>query len=108
MVRAHLETNHDLLGNPLWKSEHIQCILSEHGIVAIQRHESSPLDTMAKLNIPRDLADNLLIVDDETFPNQLSSTRLRTALRQGRSIRFCTPDAVIDYIEEHQLYNASS
>ena len=34
----------------------------------------------------------------------MSSTRLRDALRQGRSIRYCTPDPVVDYILRNGLY----
>jgi hypothetical protein len=60
------------------------------------------------------------VIDDETCPNNVSSTRLRypplsassthslpafrTAIRRGESIKYCTEDAVIDYINAHGLY----
>lgn len=34
----------------------------------------------------------------------ISSTRIRQRIREGKSIRYLTPDSVIDYIEKHQLY----
>jgi len=34
----------------------------------------------------------------------ISSSRLREAIRNGKSIRYRTPPAVIEYIERHQLY----
>lgn len=36
----------------------------------------------------------------------ISSTDIRERLREGRSARFLMPDAVIDYIEQNQLYFA--
>ncbi|WP_085508933.1 nicotinate-nucleotide adenylyltransferase [Thalassobacillus devorans] len=37
---------------------------------------------------------------------EVSSTMLRKRLNQGREIRYLTADGVIDYIKEHQLYEA--
>ncbi|HVP58673.1 MAG TPA: nicotinate-nucleotide adenylyltransferase [bacterium] len=36
----------------------------------------------------------------------ISSTAVRDRLRQGRSVRFLTPDAVIAYIRRHRLYGS--
>lgn len=36
----------------------------------------------------------------------ISSTDIRARMREGRSARFLMPDAVIDYIEQNQLYFA--
>ena len=36
----------------------------------------------------------------------ISSTEIRERLRQGQSARFLTPDSVIEYIEQNQLYFA--
>ena len=37
---------------------------------------------------------------------QISSTDLRRRLREGRSIRYLTPDAVVNYLHQHRLYVA--
>ena len=39
-----------------------------------------------------------------TIPLDISATLLRRKIVQGESVRFLTPDAVIDYIEQHGLY----
>jgi nicotinic acid mononucleotide adenylyltransferase len=91
-------------GEPLWKPEHLQAILNDYGIVTLDRHNASPLITLSKLPIPRELDANLIVINDEAFPNQLSSTLLRAALKEGRSIRYCTPDPVVQYISENSLY----
>ena len=38
----------------------------------------------------------------------LSSSRIRTLLRQGKSVRFLVPDAVYDYIRSQNLYNKAA
>lgn len=38
---------------------------------------------------------------------ELSSSVIRRRVRAGRSIRYQTPEAVIGYIEQHELYQAS-
>ena len=35
---------------------------------------------------------------------EISSTLLRERVRKGRSIRFLTPDPVIEYINKHRMY----
>src|SRR5690606_17427060 len=37
-------------------------------------------------------------------PLDVSSTLLREKIAQGRSLRYLIPDAVIDYIRQHNLY----
>ena len=34
----------------------------------------------------------------------ISSTELRARVAEGKPIRYLVPDAVIDYVERHQLY----
>jgi len=48
------------------------------------------------------LRDSLLAVDIP--PMDISSTDIRSRVRDGRSIRDCVPEQVIAYIEEHNLY----
>ena len=40
----------------------------------------------------------------DTIKNNLSSTFVREKIKAGKSIRYLTPDEVISYIKEHQLY----
>lgn len=40
----------------------------------------------------------------DTITSNLSSTFVREKIKEGKSIRYLTPDEVITYIEKHQLY----
>ena len=40
----------------------------------------------------------------DTIKSNLSSTFVREKIKEGKSIRYLTPDEVITYIKEHQLY----
>ena len=40
----------------------------------------------------------------DTIKSNLSSTFVREKIKNGKSIRYLTPDEVITYIKEHQLY----
>ncbi|KAK6043568.1 hypothetical protein COOONC_18927, partial [Cooperia oncophora] len=50
---------------------------------------------------------NIYIIEDETFPNDLRCSRIRTALRRGESVKYCLDDDVIEYINEHNLYRTT-
>ncbi|GMR48762.1 hypothetical protein PMAYCL1PPCAC_18957, partial [Pristionchus mayeri] len=89
----------DLLpdGSRLWEEKDVKEIVEEFGIVVYNRRCSSPFETLSRLGLS-------LEKSDQTFPHQMSSTLLRRAVAEGSSIRYCTPDEVIDYIEEKGLY----
>ena len=48
------------------------------------------------------ILDRVIIA--ETPLIEISSTGIRHAIKVGQSVRYKLPDAVIDYISEHQLY----
>ncbi len=41
-------------------------------------------------------------------PQSVSSTAIRRLLQSGRSVRYLTPDSVIDYIDRHGLYRPAA
>jgi nicotinate-nucleotide adenylyltransferase len=45
------------------------------------------------------------ILIEELRPLDISSTEIRSLLQSGRSARYLMPEAVLDYIETHRLYN---
>jgi nicotinamide mononucleotide adenylyltransferase len=45
-------------------------------------------------------------VVQEWITNEVSSTRIRRALRRKETVKFFVPDSVIDYIEREGLYKA--
>ena len=72
----------------------------------LEREGASPKTTLGKLSLASKHHSNIFLIQDPAFPNGVSSTRLRDALRQGKSIRYCTPDPVVDYILENNLYRS--
>ncbi|KAL3098927.1 hypothetical protein niasHT_024682 [Heterodera trifolii] len=90
----------------LWQVSHLQEIFEQFGLIVIQRAGANARDTLSSpdLHFLQQLIANAAIIEDATFPNAMASSRLRAALRHGQSIRYCTPDAVVQYIQEHRLY----
>lgn len=87
----------------LWSDEHIRDILTQHGILVVKRAGSEDIAGVhAVLN--EEQASRGLTTLDEWMPNGISSTLLRQALKEGKSIKYWTPDAVIDIINSHGLY----
>ncbi|KHJ78107.1 hypothetical protein OESDEN_22273, partial [Oesophagostomum dentatum] len=51
---------------------------------------------------------NIYVIEDETFPNDLRCSRIRTAIRRGESVKYCLDDDVIEYIHDHNLYQTAT
>lgn len=51
-----------------------------------------------------EIKDNPSITMTDTPVMELSSTFLRKAIKEGKSVKFYTPDAVIDFIDKKGLY----
>lgn len=69
------------------------------GEVADWIAEKRVTDKAELLNAP---AGHLYIAEMTLLP--VAATDMRSALRSGHSIRYLTPDAVVDYIQYHHLY----
>lgn len=50
-------------------------------------------------------AHNVIVVEDPVATD-ISSTKLRQQMAEGRSIRYLTPDAVIDYMRACRVYDS--
>ncbi|MFH4976409.1 hypothetical protein AB6A40_003118 [Gnathostoma spinigerum] len=95
-------------GKNLWEPSDIAEIVRDFGLVILARTNSHPHETLKKLPFLEGPLTNVYCYEDEVMPNNLSSTRLRTALRNGESIKYCTEDAVVDYILSNKLYFGGS
>lgn len=82
-------------------------ILGEYGLICIQRDQANTADLIAKNALMSKHISNIHVVD-QWMNDITSSTALRFALSKGFSIRFLTPDPVIDYIYKHDLYDAAT
>lgn len=70
----------------------------------LARRDADPLQTLSKLGYNGQSLANVFIFEDVALPNDISSTRLRAAVRRGESIKYCTTDSVVEYIRKHKLY----
>ncbi|XP_072282153.1 nicotinamide/nicotinic acid mononucleotide adenylyltransferase 1 isoform X2 [Pyxicephalus adspersus] len=96
------------LGTPnLWKPEHIVEIVSSFGLVCITRMGSDARKFIYESDILWKYRNNIHLVE-EWITNDISSTKVRRALRRGMSVRYLLPDPVLDYIKNHDLYSEES
>ncbi|XP_011055066.1 PREDICTED: uncharacterized protein LOC105146473 [Acromyrmex echinatior] len=102
-IQIKLLCGADLLG--LWLEEDIDAIVGEHGLVVITREGSNPNKFIYDSDILSKHMNNICIVT-EWIPNEVSSTRIRRALKRGESVRYLLQDSVIDYIYKHEIYDA--
>ncbi|GFN75675.1 nicotinamide/nicotinic acid mononucleotide adenylyltransferase [Plakobranchus ocellatus] len=87
----------------LWDEEDIEYIVGSHGLVVITRCGSDPQKFIYESDILTKYQENIVIVTEWIF-NDISSTKVRRALRRGESVKYLVQDSVIDYIRKHQLY----
>lgn len=91
----------------LWKSEDIAQIAGHYGLVCITRAGSDAHKFIYDSDVLWRHRSNIHLVPD-WVTNDISSTKVRQALRRGQSIRYLVPDLVQEYIEQHSLYSAES
>ncbi|VDL67009.1 unnamed protein product [Nippostrongylus brasiliensis] len=85
----------------------IKELLQRHGLIVVKRGRTHPSQTVYLTDILRQYQKNIYIIEDETFPNDLRCSRIRTALRRGESVKYCLDDDVIEYINRNNLYRES-
>ena len=86
-----------------WTNNEIEYIVKNFSILVRARHRSNPWKCIKYHPILQKYRKNIHVVTDN-IPFELSSTDIRNAVKSGNSIKFCVDDAVIQYIEENNLY----
>ncbi|XP_020829870.1 nicotinamide/nicotinic acid mononucleotide adenylyltransferase 1 [Phascolarctos cinereus] len=91
----------------LWKLEDIATIVGKYGLVCITRSGNNAEKFIYESDILWKHRNNIHLVN-EWITNDISSTKIRRALRRGQSIRYLVPEPVQQYIEKHNLYSSES
>ncbi|XP_064973616.1 nicotinamide/nicotinic acid mononucleotide adenylyltransferase-like isoform X3 [Musa acuminata AAA Group] len=87
----------------VWILDQVRTICQNFGIVCIRREGKDIEKIISTDEILHENKNNIFSVD-EIVPNQISSTRVRDCIRRGLSVKYLTPDEVIDYIKDQKLY----
>ncbi|XP_015838668.1 nicotinamide/nicotinic acid mononucleotide adenylyltransferase 3 isoform X2 [Tribolium castaneum] len=110
-VQIKLLCGADLLesfGTPgLWSDDDIEAIVGQHGLVVITRSNTNPNEFIYNSDVLTKYMSNITIVT-EWIQNEVSSTKIRRALRRGESIKYLIPEKVVDYIHKHNLYGSKT
>ncbi|KAH7908941.1 Nucleotidylyl transferase [Hygrophoropsis aurantiaca] len=103
-VRIMLLAGSDLISTMsepgVWSHTDLDHILGRYGTFIIERAGSGmdqATDSLARWR------HNIYLIP-QLIQNDVSSTKVRLFLRRGLSVRYLLPAAVVDYIEENNLY----
>ncbi|XP_075426253.1 nicotinamide/nicotinic acid mononucleotide adenylyltransferase 3 isoform X2 [Ascaphus truei] len=91
----------------LWKAEHVKDLMGAFGLVCVSRSGQDSLHLIQQTDHLALLQHHIHLVQ-EWIPNEISSTRVRWALRTGLSVKYLLPDSVISYINKHGIYAEQS
>lgn len=91
----------------LWAEEDMDIILGHYGLACVQRNQTDTADLISKNPFMSKHSKKIRTVD-QWMNDITSSTSLRYALSKGFSIRYLTPDPVIEYIYSNNLYDVPS
>ncbi|XP_058807795.1 uncharacterized protein LOC131673650 isoform X2 [Phymastichus coffea] len=90
----------------LWAEEDIAEIVGTYGLIVITREGSNPYKFIYDSDVLSKYLHNIQIVT-EWIPNEVSSTRIRRALKRGESVKYLLQDPVIDYVYKYGIYGAT-
>ncbi|KAK0486164.1 hypothetical protein IW261DRAFT_1453979 [Armillaria novae-zelandiae] len=107
-VRVMLLAGSDLIGTMsepgVWSYQDLDHILGRYGCLIVERAGSDmdqATDSLARWR------HNIYLIS-QLIQNDVSSTKVRLFIRRGLSVRYLLPTPVVDYIEQHGLYQEDS
>ncbi|KAF2198424.1 Nucleotidylyl transferase [Delitschia confertaspora ATCC 74209] len=84
----------------VWAQEDLTRILGHYGAFILERSGTDIDDALASL---QQFRDNIHVMQ-QLIQNDVSSTKIRLFRKRGMSIRYLIPDKVVEYIDQHGLY----
>jgi len=87
----------------LWNTDDLTTIVRDYGIVVISREGSNPEKFIYNSDLLTRYQHNIHIIT-EWIANEVSSTKIRTSVRRGNSVKYLVPDPVIEYVQKNKLY----
>ncbi|ODM96475.1 Nicotinamide/nicotinic acid mononucleotide adenylyltransferase 1 [Orchesella cincta] len=90
----------------LWAEDDMVKLARDYGLVVISREGNDPFSSIYKSDILYANKANIHIVH-EWIRNEISSTKVRRAIRRSESVRYILPDPVVEYINSEKLYLTS-
>merc|ERR1712130_877210 len=87
----------------LWNTEDLTTIVRDYGMVVVSREGSNPEKFIYNSDLLTRYRNNIHLVT-EWVGNEVSSTKIRTAVRRGDSVKYLVPDSVAEYIHREKLY----
>jgi len=87
----------------LWNTEDLTTIVRDYGMVVVSREGSNPEKFIYNSDLLTRYRNNIHLVT-EWIGNEVSSTKIRTAVRRGDSMKYLVPDSVAEYIHREKLY----
>ena len=85
------------------ENEYIESMMKQFGLIVTDRLGSMPQMCIKNHRILNAYKNNIHVLP-ETIPAQISSTKIREAVRHNLSVKFFVPDPVIQYISNNNLY----
>merc|ERR1712243_293650 len=82
----------------LWNTEDLTTIVRDYGMVVVSREGSNPEKFIYNSDLLTKYRNNIHLVT-EWIGNEVSSTKIRTAVRRGNSVKYLVPDSVAEYIQ---------
>nr|XP_024370462.1 uncharacterized protein LOC112279923 isoform X2 [Physcomitrium patens]PNR57563.1 hypothetical protein PHYPA_004557 [Physcomitrium patens] len=85
----------------VWIPDQVRTLLQEYGIVCVNQDSKDARRLVFEHEI---LYNNRILVVDEVIQNSISATAIRRNLSRGLSVKYLTPDPVINHIKMNHLY----
>eukprot|EP00003_Mantamonas_plastica_P025108 TRINITY_DN4842_c0_g1_i2.p1 TRINITY_DN4842_c0_g1~~TRINITY_DN4842_c0_g1_i2.p1 ORF type:complete len:184 (-),score=49.56 TRINITY_DN4842_c0_g1_i2:3-554(-) len=87
----------------VWDEDALREMLGQYGTIVTRRFGTEARNIFDESDLLKEYEYNVWLYEDPVY-NDLSSTKLRKFCKTGQSLKYLTPDPVIDYIKEQGLY----